>query len=122
MQHVASAPPDDPTHVVKVTAPIGAGVELDEAGPIGRRPHVGPGPVRRSSSSTTLAAMGRPITLQAHGSRRRYHQGCRCAPCTAANTDYHRQYRADARRARQRSAPTSSGRNVEWTEPTLFDR
>jgi hypothetical protein len=32
-----------------------------------------------------------------HGTVSRYRYGCRCAPCTAANTTYARQLRANAR-------------------------
>lgn len=36
----------------------------------------------------------------AHGTRRRYQQGCRCAPCSAANTAYSTAYRARRRAGR----------------------
>ena len=64
--------------------------------------------VRRWRRRAGLRSQWTPTPPQ-HGTRARYVKGCRCAPCTDANTSYHRQSRALYGRVRyaRQEAPTS---------------
>jgi len=48
------------------------------------------------------------VPLPKHGTVRRYKAGCRCSPCTDANTEANRRYRENRRRREGREAPRTS--------------
>jgi hypothetical protein len=59
---------------------------------------------RHAAAQTTeyarrLRAAGNVAT---HGTRSRYRKGCRCVACTAAETNYRREYRAKQRNTKTR--------------------
>lgn len=48
------------------------------------------------------------MPLPKHGTVRRYKAGCRCSPCTDANTDANRRYRENRRKREGKAEPRTS--------------